>query len=1426
MPLPNMTPPPGTRLLRFVGDRVLFALAHPAPGSAGWRGYLRTNLTRGARMRTETLALLGEGSRDPAGSSWRDIPLDETEAGWGLDLALTESGSFGAKAYCVDPEGFQHWPEGENLYLSIHPDRLRTANTIYCAFPRMFGDAARHQKPELSEAIQALDSADYSVIPPSGRLRDLTAAVPHILERLGCRILHLLPVGPVPTTYARMGRFGSPYAQLDLTAIDPALVEFDRRTTAEEQFQELTAAVHQRGGQVILDILVNHTGWGSRLLEHRPEWFRRNPDGTFHSPGAWGNTWADLVELDQGSPALWDTVARALLVWCGRGVDGFRCDAGYMVPLPAWQYITAKVHRCYPEAIFLLEGLGGAWEATEALLTRGGMHWAYSELFQNYHPIEVAHYLDHCIQQGERTGLLVHYSETHDNLRLAGRGADWSRLRNRLCALVGQSGGFGFTAGVEWLATEKVDVHEARDLAWGAEPNLIDDLAALNRLLSDHPCFFDGADVRRISGDDAPVLALRRTSAEGLDDVLVLVNLDAEKAQPCQLTLTEWLSLGASPLDLLGQAMPAGEGLVGGGYELLLPPGGSYCLAAHPTPLGLAGEAYRRARAQSAWALQSLAAVHPAEAIGPGDWQGLAARAARNPEAFLAALCHVDGDLLRHDLLAALDAALADPAFPQVTIWQVEDVRRVSLVAPGHWLLLKDAAPFSATLRGADQADLHLRSTPADDGFIAAIPPCLERRGDASLTLQRHAQEARDVQAVVRFLSGQPEPSSPGPHGLILLTNGRGGMARLQADLGGIASKYDCLLAANLHPTAPSDRHVLAKRVRAWVNADGFITPLDGHNLIHLNAGPPARWTFQASAGDGRRVELCLEAHMPADQNAVELRWSRPANAGEETDLPSRLNVRLTVRLDLEDRSFHGETRLDGGTEKHFQAATTRLEDRPGFRFAPAQGRQLEAWVTAGAYHPKPEATRNIQHPIEGSRGLTDSGDAWSPGWFDLPLPPASGIRMVVSAEERLPEEYVTSEPAGTPDVPGCLRKALQAFLARRDDGLTVIAGYPWVLDWGRDTLIVCRGLLASGQAEEAALILRTFAALEDSGTLPNMLGADHTGDRDTSDAPLWLAVACEEAGERLGSTFFFAAANAGSQTTHALAGGSRSVLEVLTSLGENLRLGARNGVRMDPASGLLWSPAHFTWMDTRYPMGTPREGYPVEIQALWIRLLRLLDRLSAPSDAEPWSATAALAEASLEAFWLEEQGWFADVLLAAPGVTAKEAVPADHLRPNQLFLVTLGLVASDRARRAVAACARHLRVPGGLRSLAPLPVAVPLAIPAPWGGLLNDPVRPYQGSYAGDEDTRRKPAYHNGTAWVWLLPLLCEALDLAWDGDPAARATARAWLSSVAPLLDTGCLGQLPEILDGDAPHIARGCDAQAWSVSEALRVWKTLNP
>ena len=263
----------------------------------------------------------------------------------------------------------------------------------------------------------------------------------------------------------------------------------------------------------------------------------------------------------------------------------------------------------------------------------------------------------------------------------------------------------------------------------------------------------------------------------------------------------------------------------------------------------------------------------------------------------------------------------------------------------------------------------------------------------------------------------------------------------------------------------------------------------------------------------------------------------------------------------------------------------------------------------------------------------------------------------------------------------------------------------------------------------------------------------------------------------------------------------------------------------MDAASGLLWSPSHFTWMDTNHPAGTPREGYPVEIQALWIRLLRQLARLDVKPDGESWAELAQRAEVSfLKYFWLEEHGYLSDLLIAHHGQSAAHATADNALRSNCLIPVTLGLLTGDRARRCVDAALQHLVVPGALRSLAPLPVSPPLPIHGPHGQLLNNPAEPYWGSYQGDEDTRRKPAYHNGTAWTWTFPIFCEALAAAWNFQPDAVSAARHYLVSMEQLLNEGCLGQLPEIVDGDAPHQQRGCDAQAWGASEALRVWKRL--
>ncbi|MEP6664692.1 MAG: alpha-amylase family glycosyl hydrolase, partial [Verrucomicrobiota bacterium] len=449
MQKPEMIPATGERLLRFVGDQINFGLRIP-DATKNLRVFLRTNLGKAAATRAEIISSYA-GKRPMSIAFWRDLPMEKIREGeWQINLPLTEVGYFRAKAYAVDETGKQFWPDGADAGISVHPNCYRTANTIYCAFPRMFGASktlrtTRDEK--LEKELKKLDEHGYVVIPPSGKFRDVTKQLPHIIDTLGCKILHLLPVNPTPTTFARMGRFGSPYACEDLTAVDPALVEFDERTTGIDQFCELTYETHRCGAKVILDVVINHTGWGSTLWENHPEWFLRDAKGNFVSPGAWGNIWADLVELNPNFTGLWEHFAEAFLTWCRRGVDGFRCDAGYKVPLPVWQYIEARVREEFPDTLLLLEGLGGPWAATESLLTEGGMQWAYSELFQNYSGREVATYLDYSLRQSERVGVYVHYSETHDNDRLAKKGRAWSLLRNRLCGLTSVSGGFGFTCG-------------------------------------------------------------------------------------------------------------------------------------------------------------------------------------------------------------------------------------------------------------------------------------------------------------------------------------------------------------------------------------------------------------------------------------------------------------------------------------------------------------------------------------------------------------------------------------------------------------------------------------------------------------------------------------------------------------------------------------------------------------------------------------------------------------------------------------------------------------------------------------------------------------------------------------------------------------------------------------------------------------------
>ncbi|MGO8700672.1 MAG: amylo-alpha-1,6-glucosidase [Limisphaerales bacterium] len=1432
-----MTPGPDERLLRFVGDRVRFSISLPKDFPPIARALLRTTLGKAARVRQEVIDTHA-GKNPMSVAFWRDVPLQpESSSEWAVELPLTDVGYFRAKAYVVDQAGRQIWPDGADAGVSVHPDIYRTANTIYCAFPRMFGPTKTARQAiddKTAKQLTPLDERGYVVIPPSGKLRDLTRALPHIIDTLGCRILQLLPLGPTPTTFARFGRYGSPYACLDLTAIDPALVEFDKKTTGIGQFRELTQAAHRGGARVLLDMVINHTGWGSSLQEHHPNWFVHDADGKFVSPGAWSVTWEDLAELNPAHVGLWDKLAEAFLTWCRRGVDGFRCDAGYKVPLQVWQFIEARVRQEFPETLFLLEGLGGPWEATEALLTEGGMQWAYSELFQNYTGADVARYLDYCLRQSGRVGLYVHYSETHDNPRLAASGRAWSLLRNRLCALASVCGGYGFTNGVEWLAPEKIDVHSSSGLCWGNSDNVIAELARLNSLLSEHPCFFDGAKVTRLIQDDTAVCALRRESAEGLDWILVLVNTDARQSHPVSLRLAECETLRQPQVDLLGQAAPRGK-ITKDQIVYKLEPGAAFCLSPAAKPAGLSGLAYRRARAQSAWAITALSKVLLPEEIGPCAWRSLAARVEADAASFLGCLGQIDRVQAKTDLLAALDAAQGK--YPQVVVWTISDQRRISLVPPDHWLLLQDSRPFRAGLRMIHNGPHeHVEAIAVRDGYIACFPPrCPETALDAELEIDRHAERDETLVGKVRFLRSMPAFAAtikcPPADSLMLLTNGRGGMARLRVDLGRIESKYDCALGANSHPEFPVDRHVFVKRLRLWIAADGFITALNLVNLASLQIGQPAVWTFLAEAGDSRTVELQMTADMPEGSNTTVFRFERVLTASP-TDLPARFAVRLTARVDLEDRNFHAETHRNGGADAHFSQHCHMLEREIGFAFTPAADRQLRAYSNIGVFHPEPEWSEGVPHPIEQSRGQTGAGDCYSPGWFDLPMLSNQGATLALSAEmpppafdvleqcgpAHLAQDQLALTRAGFPETDSFgqrLALAARAFVARRGTGRTIIAGYPWFLDWGRDTFISARGLVAAGMVAEVAEILVTFGRFEENGTMPNTIHGDNASNRDTSDAPLWYGIVCEEASEHLHASLYEMVVDTP----------GRRVADVLRDIALGYAKGTPNGIRMDPASGLIWSPAHFTWMDTNYPACTPREGYPVEIQVLWIRLLRQLQRLGVPSGAEAWEALANRAEESLRKyFWLEAEGYVADLLVARRGESAAVAVRDNALRSNYLFAIAFGFFTGTQAQRAVQAAGKYLLVPGALRSLAPLPVSPPLPLYGADGRALNNPREPYWGRYAGDEDTQRKPAYHNGTAWTWMLPTGCEALARAWDQARPAVAAARATLGSMEHLLLTDCLGQLPEILDGDEPHQPRGCDAQAWSALEALRVWKWL--
>jgi predicted glycogen debranching enzyme len=1412
----DQKPAPGRRLLHFCGDVAIFTLDidPPVQGEA----FVRTNVGYADITRREIIHQV-ERNEPRLGRDWFDIPMHPVGPGrWEARLGLTQVGHFEAKClFMPDDQTEPLWPQGANVAINVEPADTVCANIIYNAFVRQFGPF-KHQtfanRIPHGDAVTLLDDQHYTVIPPSGTFRDLIGELDFIMHRLGCRILQLLPINPTPTTYARMGRYGSPYAALDFTGIDPALAQFDPRATPLEQFIELVDAVHCRGGKLLLDIAINHTGWAASLHETHPHWLVRNHKGEIENPSAWGVIWEDLTRLDFRKKPMWTYMADVFLTWCRRGVDGFRCDAGYMIPEPAWQYIIAKVRQQFPDTIFLLEGLGGKISVTRDLLNRANFNWAYSELFQNYDRGQIEHYLPGANVISATDGITVHFAETHDNNRLAATSHAYARMRTALCALVAPFGAFGFANGVEWLAQEKINVHQPCSLNWGAETHQVDAIARLSRLLKTHPAF--GHPVRLEFAGQGPgnFLAMVRRHEPSGQALLIVANLNHDQPQRIGWQRNRWGVDQFTAVDLLtGEIVElAGDPTTG---VLELAPLQIRCLAAPVDNVATDTDrtddippaaVHQRLRAKAL----EIAGIYGD--IYLPDPDTAAAELAADPEAFCRR-CNPHSEESRV-------VEWSDPV----------DVNRHVMVPPSFFLLIRSGYPFRVRIMEAGRVVYTQDSLPdRSEAQFALMPPLFAAAKPRTCELEMtrfDPRGARHVAGRLLFLSDGRNAtvrtllSRDQCHQAPLLalgTNGRGAALRAHADWQHLESRYDGLLAANLNPDYPEERQMLLTRCRAWIVYQGYsqAVNLDCLEQFGFDYANGVVWRYQVPCGQGEHIALRIHAWLdPSSDNRLYLQVRRAPARPNRAELADDQAVTLIVRPDIEDRNFHHCTKAYTGPEHQWPQALTIRDN--GFRFSPADDHAFDMAVDRGQFVSEPEWYYMVHRPLEARRGLDPDSDLFGPGYFSSRINGSDSVTFTAGATTGTESK---TEPATLPSAPGmqslpldeALLRAMDQYVVRRGNFQTVLAGFPWFLDWGRDTLIAVRGLIAAGRLETAKAILTQFASFERRGTLPNMIRGQDATNRDTSDAPLWLFTACSDLTAAQGRDDFLDRRC-----------DERTIRDVLRDAAHAYIEGTPNGIRMDPESGLIFSPAHFTWMDTNYPAATPRQGYPIEIQALWYAALKYLQTID-PDDHRRWIELARQVRRSVEQlYWQPDEGYLVDCRLGRPGEPASRCRPDDALRPNQLLAVTLQAVDPKTIGRRVLHACQSLLVPGAIRSLADRPVALPLAIRHD-GRLLNDPKAPYWGRYEGDEDTRRKPAYHNGTAWTWLFPLFCEAWVACYG--PAGAAAAMAWLSSSLSLIDSGCIGQVPEILDGDAPHSQRGCDAQAWGVSELLRVRKKIS-
>jgi len=640
-----------------------------------------------------------------------------------------------------------------------------------------------------------------------------------------------------------------------------------------------------------------------------------------------------------------------------------------------------------------------------------------------------------------------------------------------------------------------------------------------------------------------------------------------------------------------------------------------------------------------------------------------------------------------------------------------------------------------------------------------------------------------------------------------LCANGLGGFA--SGTVAGLPTRrYHGLLVAALTP--PVGRTVLVTGLEERVGYDGQVYELStarwadgtvapqGYRLIerfHLDGTAPV-WHYACA---DTLIEKRVWMELGANTTYVRYRLLRSGEGG-----PVRIELRALVNY----REFHLTTRGPG-----WEMAVEALDH--GLRVtAYAGARPLSIQVPGAATEPAHDWYVGFRLSAEEARGLDALDDSLHAGTFVATLGPDRALAAVLSVEARpdLDGEQAWArrrahetevllawrkvQPAAGPAPAWIERLVLAAdqFVVRRPlaadpAGLSVIAGYHWFGDWGRDTMIALPGLtLTAGRPEAARRILTTFARFVDGGMLPNVFpDAGERPEYNTVDAALWYVEAV--------------------RAYHEATGDAAAVGELFRTLEQIVRgyaAGTRYRIRVDPADGLVTAGepgVQLTWMDARVGdrVVTPRIGKPVEINALWYNALVAMAGLGRAlgRPTTEWETMATRAATGFARFWNGAAGYCYDVI---DGPEGHEAA----LRPNQILAVSLPASAlpPERQRQVVDACARHLLIGCGLRSLAP-----------------GEPG--YQPHYAGGPG-ERDGAYHQGTAWAWLLGPFA----LAYERVHRDRATARALLEPMAQHLSEYGVGSIAEVFDAEPPFAPGGCIAQAWSVAETLRAWCLLAP